>query len=92
LPRVNRTALVSRFNPSARPASRYMHMASIAKVGDRCVAVHVHASIAKVGDRCQGSFSSQGLRGVCKLKETAERHRWVCAGKRCSYDGVMMAL
>eukprot|EP00976_Prorocentrum_cordatum_P053090 1071016-Prorocentrum_minimum.AAC.6 len=36
LPRVNRTALVSRFNPAARAASRYMHMATIAKVGDRC--------------------------------------------------------
>eukprot|EP00241_Pyramimonas_parkeae_P021864 CAMPEP_0114291080 /NCGR_PEP_ID=MMETSP0059-20121206/8290_1 /TAXON_ID=36894 /ORGANISM="Pyramimonas parkeae, Strain CCMP726" /LENGTH=239 /DNA_ID=CAMNT_0001412543 /DNA_START=659 /DNA_END=1374 /DNA_ORIENTATION=- len=38
LPRVNHTALVSRFNPALRPASRYMHMASIAKVGDRFVA------------------------------------------------------
>ena len=35
LPRVNKTAIVSRFNPALRPASRYMHMASIAKVGDR---------------------------------------------------------
>jgi hypothetical protein len=35
LPRVNKTAIVSRFNPTLRPASRYMHMASIAKVGDR---------------------------------------------------------
>lgn len=45
LPRVNKTAIVSRFNPTLRPASRYMHMASIAKVGDRCgpssVTLHV---------------------------------------------------
>ncbi|KAK3232987.1 hypothetical protein CYMTET_56683 [Cymbomonas tetramitiformis] len=66
LPRVNHTALVSRFHPTARPSSRYMHMATVAKVGDRFVA-------AWQGSRIYEGFSDQRIWHTFSKDETGRK-------------------